>query len=137
MDNQTREDLRELFAMLDYAEDRGEGRTIRRTEIHTSSTPHLERLEIILPRLREAVRAEDAADQEAIDAFAPKKPSVYSINYHTRIAILTDDTILPITDFYDSDGNDCEPISAAACVAGREGMWFAIDTSKFNAGTMH
>lgn len=56
------------------------------------------------------------------------------VNCAARVAILSDGEQLPITNFADSDGDDCEPADAIACVAGpdRDGKWWAIDLRHFD-----
>lgn len=50
------------------------------------------------------------------------------IDLDTRRVVLTDGTILPITDFFDEDGDDCEPEEAVTCVAGTDEFgWLDIE----------
>ena len=37
--------------------------------------------------------------------------------------------ILPITNWYDLDGDACEPCDAVACTAGHEGIWLSVSIS--------
>lgn len=42
--------------------------------------------------------------------------------------LLDDGTQLPITDYFDADGDDCEPARATVCVAGTDDFgWLTID----------
>lgn len=49
-----------------------------------------------------------------------------------HIAVFSDDLILPITDWFDLNGEDCEPEVAAACVCGNDEMGWVTIT--LNAG---
>lgn len=57
---------------------------------------------------------------------------IQAINLAWRLALLTDDTTVPITHLFDSDGNETDsPSEAIAAVAGSGGLWFAIDLTLF------
>jgi len=45
-----------------------------------------------------------------------------------HIALFGDDLILPVTDWFDKDGEDCDPEDACSCVCGCDELgWVAID----------
>lgn len=53
------------------------------------------------------------------------------------VAITEDGQELPVTHWFDIDGDDCEPDDAVSVVAGpdRDGLWLAIDLSAFEGVT--
>lgn len=68
----------------------------------------------------------------------PDKPEVQSVHRVLRQALLTDGRIVPVTHWFGSDGNDCEPHKAVSCVCGTdETGWFALDLSKFAPAKVH
>lgn len=55
---------------------------------------------------------------------------VAAVNFHQRIAIMDDDSIIPMTNMYDDDGEECDdPDEAASAVLGPDvnGRWYTID----------
>lgn len=50
---------------------------------------------------------------------------IAAINLETRIALLTNDDVVPITNFFDEDGEIDGPEGAKSFVAGRGNTWFA------------
>lgn len=43
------------------------------------------------------------------------------------VAVFKNDIIMPVTDWFDKDGEDCEPEEAFVCVAGADGFgWITI-----------
>ena len=54
---------------------------------------------------------------------------VACVNCEKRVAITEDGQELPVTNLFDSDGDECEPDEAVACVAGpdKDGLWLSID----------
>lgn len=60
------------------------------------------------------------------------------VNRKLGIVLLTDGTELPITDFFDLDGDECAPENAVSCVAGSDEYgWLSIDLSDFERKTVH
>lgn len=58
---------------------------------------------------------------------------VVAVNRRTASVLLADDTVLPITDWFDDEGDGCEPGEAVAAVAGRDGFgWLSIDLRQFD-----
>lgn len=56
------------------------------------------------------------------------EPDVERICIDSRFVVLTDGEVLPITNFYDDDGDECEPADATSCIAGRDGYgWVTIE----------
>ena len=53
-------------------------------------------------------------------------------------ALFLDDEghVLPITDWFDEDGDDCASDEAVVCIAGTEGRWFAIDLREYEGGAV-
>jgi len=70
MTDQLCEYLREFFEILDLVEETDSGEKFHPTSIHSSRTSHVERLSVILPRMRQYINDEERADQESLDAFA-------------------------------------------------------------------
>lgn len=54
---------------------------------------------------------------------------VSAVSRHIAKAVLDDGEQLAITNWFDEDGDECDPDEAVACVAGpdRDGHWWAID----------
>lgn len=47
---------------------------------------------------------------------------------HSRLVILDDDHVLPITNFFDEDGDECDIEDACIAVAGKDGFgWITFD----------
>ena len=63
---------------------------------------------------------------------------VAMIHRELAIAITEDGQELPITNSFDSDGDECGPDGAVACVAGpdKEGYWLSIDLPQFEGVTV-
>jgi len=52
--------------------------------------------------------------------------------------LLSDGTVLPITNYFDEWGEDCEPEDAVTCVAGTDAFgWLSIDLTEFDWPTVH
>lgn len=53
-------------------------------------------------------------------------------NRERRVVVTEDGQELPITNFFDADGEDCDFDEAVTCVAGpdRDGLWLTIDFSE-------
>lgn len=64
-------------------------------------------------------------------------PNVEAVNIFRRCVVLSNGYEAPITDWFDTDGEPCAPNHAVACVAGSDNCWFAIDLTKYSAGTVH
>lgn len=49
------------------------------------------------------------------------------------MALIGDGCTVPITQWFDADGDDAEPQNAMVCIAGptSSGKWFAIDLREF------
>lgn len=59
--------------------------------------------------------------------------------HRTRaIAITEDGQKLPVTNSFDSDGDECDLADAVACVAGpdKDGLWLSIDLMQFEGVTL-
>lgn len=63
---------------------------------------------------------------------------VAMIHLARAIAITEDGQELPITNSFDSGGDECSPDGAVACVAGpdKEGYWLVIDLRQFEGVTV-
>lgn len=60
------------------------------------------------------------------------------VNRTQRIAVLTDNRIVPVTHWFDNRGELCAPVRAVSCVAGSdETKWFCIDLTQFVYATVH
>lgn len=63
---------------------------------------------------------------------------IEAVNRAQAIALLSDGTTLPVTNWFDSWGDECEPQEAVSCVAGQEGSdWWSIDLSQFASTPTH
>lgn len=50
------------------------------------------------------------------------------ISLDGRFVVMSDGAILPISNFYDDDGDECEPVDAVVCVAGTDAAgWYTIE----------
>ena len=60
--------------------------------------------------------------------------TVTAVDRIDELALLSDNTIVPITKWSDDLGERCEPRFAVAAVAGptAEGKWLSVDLSTFN-----
>ena len=68
----------------------------------------------------------------------PDKPQVHAVHFLMKQAILTDNRIIPVTNWFGSDGQECDPRMAVTCVAGCEDAgWYAIDLRQFGLATVH
>ena len=58
---------------------------------------------------------------------------VDAIHRDRAIAILSDGQELPITNWIDTDGDECGPSDAVACACGPDvnGKWYAVNLSCF------
>lgn len=63
-------------------------------------------------------------------------PEVEVVSLDKRTVTLRDGTVLPITDFFDVFGEECEPIDAVACVAGTDDFGW-LDVEIFPPETVH
>lgn len=64
---------------------------------------------------------------------------VEAINTTDGFALLENGEALPITDWLDEYGDDCEPEHAVVCVAGPDasGQWYSIGLSGFEQRRLH
>lgn len=51
---------------------------------------------------------------------------VVAVNCRSELVVLEDGTTLPITNFFDEFGEDCDPDDATVIVAGREGFGYMV-----------
>ena len=65
-----------------------------------------------------------------------KHPDVEVISLNERTVTLRDGTVLPITDFLDIYGDDCEPADAVVCIAGTDEYGW-LDVEIFPPETVH
>lgn len=64
--------------------------------------------------------------------------NVRTINLDTLEVLLDDGTVLPITDMFDDDGEECDADEAVSIVAGIQGVGFlAIDMDDLMPITVH
>ena len=67
-----------------------------------------------------------------------KPPEVLAINRTREFAILDCDCQVPVTEWYNSDGDDCEPTDAIVCVCGDDAHgWFMVDLQGYTVVTVH
>lgn len=62
-----------------------------------------------------------------------------AIDFDSGVVIMSDDSVLPITNWFDEDGDECEADDAVSLVCGTGGVWVTISLAEF-AGepeTMH
>lgn len=64
--------------------------------------------------------------------------NVMALNYKSRQALLSDNRLVPITHWYDPDGDECEIDEAVSCVCGSdETGWFSVLLNEFEFQRMH
>ena len=65
-------------------------------------------------------------------------PDVFAVNRTLALALMEDDETVPITNWYDDEGEECESGDAIVCVAGptKEGQWLRIDLTEFGEGSV-
>jgi len=63
-------------------------------------------------------------------------PEVEVVSLYERTVTLRDGTVLPITEFLDVFGEDCEPIDAVVCIAGTDEFGW-LDIEIFPPETVH
>ena len=63
---------------------------------------------------------------------------VSCVNRVQKIAFMEDGQELPITNFFDPDGDDCDFDDAVTCVAGpdKDGFWISIDLREMERVTL-
>ena len=59
-----------------------------------------------------------------------------AINVAQRLFMADDGALFPITNWFDPDGNECEPEDAVTAVAGEGGCWFALNLGDFAEAEM-
>lgn len=68
----------------------------------------------------------------------PDKPTVQSVHRGNAQALLSNDVIVPVTNWFGADGEECEPITAVTCVCGADGVgWYAVDLRLFSLAKVH
>lgn len=66
------------------------------------------------------------------------QPDVQAVNRNEDIVLLDDDTIIPITDYFDVGGRPCAPEDAVTCVAGQiDRGWWSINLRDFTPIARH
>lgn len=65
-------------------------------------------------------------------------PDILFINRVAEIAVLTDNRVIPVTNWFDTQGEDCGPEAAVVCVAGAENVgWYTVDLVAGDYVTVH
>lgn len=60
------------------------------------------------------------------------------LDFDGRVCFLEGGKTVPITNFFDEDGDECEPDDAVACIAGsNEFGWLTINLGEFEQPTVH
>lgn len=63
---------------------------------------------------------------------------VVSLNRSSGVALLSNDAIVPVTNWFDFEGDECEEHLATTCVCGdADNGWFAVDLSDFTWGPLN
>ncbi|MER9176344.1 hypothetical protein NKH72_22450 [Mesorhizobium sp. M0955] len=58
---------------------------------------------------------------------------IVAVHRTQRLAMTDSGQLLPITDFLDAEAAwTDDPAEAVSCVAGKDGLWFAIDLKEFD-----
>lgn len=65
------------------------------------------------------------------------EPEIDRVSIDGRFVVMSDGAILPITNFFDDDGDECEPGEATTVIAGTDEYgWLTIELFD-EAGTIH
>ncbi len=56
---------------------------------------------------------------------------IVAVNLGERQCLSERGDMIPLTNFFDSEGDECEPEEAVMAVAGRNNTWFAVDLRDF------
>lgn len=51
----------------------------------------------------------------------------FAINLELKLVVDDHGNVLPITNWFDADGDECAPDDALACVAGTGELWYAVN----------
>lgn len=64
---------------------------------------------------------------------------VKAINRHDKLALMSDDMAIPITNFLDDDGDECGPDSAVVFIAGPDanGKWHTARLDDYESARVH
>lgn len=63
---------------------------------------------------------------------------IYAIDRLGEMALLDDNTTLPVIRWFDDEGCDCLPKQAFACVVGEDpGPWYSVDLTQFEPMVRH
>lgn len=66
------------------------------------------------------------------------RPDVMAIHRVQKVAILDNLNVVPVTHWFDSTGEECDPKKAVTCVCGADGVgWYAVDLTTFDYVTRH
>ena len=68
----------------------------------------------------------------------PETPDILFINRLAGVAVLDDNNVVPVTNWFDTLGDECTPDKAVSCVAGHDSVgWYAVDLSQFGYAVVH
>ena len=62
---------------------------------------------------------------------------IEAINRRLGLALGQDGACYEVTDWFDSDGDFCEPDEALACVVDMRGKWASVDLDQFEDRKSH
>ena len=69
---------------------------------------------------------------------ADKELDVFAVHRKRKRALLSNNETVPVTHWFDSKGEDCDPLVASVCVCGTEELgWFVVDLDNFGYATVH
>ena len=67
-----------------------------------------------------------------------KSSDVMAVHRGQRVALMDCGCQIPVTDWYDNKGNDCEPKDAIVCACGDDDHgWFTVDLQALKTVTVH
>lgn len=68
----------------------------------------------------------------------PNLPEVMLIHRKRAMALLEGGDMVPVTNWFDASGRECDPVLAVTCVCGDpEVGWYVIDLRCFEYPTVH
>jgi len=67
-----------------------------------------------------------------------KTPDVMAVHRGQRVALMDCGCQIPVTDWFDATGQDCNPADAIVCVCGDDAHgWFTVDLQALKTVTVH
>lgn len=63
---------------------------------------------------------------------------VLAVHRKRKVALLSNNDVVPVTHWFDTRGEDCDPMQASVCVCGTEEVgFFVLDLDNFQYKAVH